>query len=558
MIDRCVEVRGAIATLITKSRYYKTGKEISMKEVSPNGASKNDASNNGASNKDGSKNDEQPDGGSMRGESVDDESMNGESSREGASSGESTGDGEGASSGESSDDGGGASSGGGASGGKPTWRFPKVVWVSNFLEVMERVAWYAMYIALTLYLTRNIGFSDEATGWIIGVFVSVLYFLPTLMGAWADRAGYRKSLILSFALMTVGYTLLGGWQNKGAAILSLIFVMLGAALFKPVITATMAKCSDEVNRARVFSIFYTAVNIGAFSGKMFARELRLHWGLEYINLLAGALSFVALVVTLLFYKGPDLQSLEENAKKAKDILKGLLHVVKDVRYIVFLIIIGGFWSTQHQSYATMPKYILRVVGESASPEWISNVNPLVVVLLVIPITRLVKRLKPISAMLIAFIIMPMSSLVVAFGNTLEGMTGSTIELFGQIAMHPVTLMMGVAVGLQGLAECFLQPRFFEYISKQAPEDEVGLYMGYSYLKSFFSNLLTFVLSGYLLAAYCPAPETLTREELATAYDKAHYIWYIYAGIGLLAFVALLVFNIVTKKIDARKEELQNQ
>jgi dipeptide/tripeptide permease len=518
-------------------------KEDGMKKESQNSEPKNDQSANGGSANGESANGESVSGESANGESANGGSANGESANGGSANGESVSGG--SANGESAN-------GGSPSGGKPTWRFPKAVWISNVLEVMERVAWYAMYIALTLYLTRNIGFSDEATGWIIGVFVSVLYFLPTLMGAWADQAGYRKSLIVSFALMTVGYTLLGGWQNKGAAITSLVFVMLGAALFKPVITATMAKCSDEVNRARVFSIFYTAVNIGAFSGKMFARELRLHWGLEYINLLAGALSLVALVVTVLFYKGPDLQSVEENGKKAKEILKGLLHVVKDVRYIVFLIIIGGFWSTQHQSYATMPKYMLRVVGESASPEWISNVNPLVVVLLVIPITRLVKKLKPISAMLIAFIIMPISSLAVVFGNTLEGMTGSTLHLFGRIAMHPVTLMMGVAVGLHGLAECFLQPRFFEYISKQAPDDEVGLYMGYSYLKSFFSNLLTFVLSGYLLAAYCPAPETLSPEEMATAYDKAHYIWYVYAGIGLFAFFALLVFNIVTKKIDARK------
>ncbi len=434
---------------------------------------------------------------------------------------------------------------------KLTWRFPKIIWVSNGLEILERVAWYAMYIALTLYLTRNIGFSDAATGWIVGIFVSVLYFLPTLMGALADQAGYRKSLIASFALMTVGYTMLGAFQNKAMAIVSLVVLMLGSALFKPVITATMAKCSDEANRARVFSIFYTAVNIGAFSGKMFAREMRLYWGLESINLLAGGLSLVALVVTVLFYRGPALEATKENAKKAREIFRGLLHVIKDVRYIVFLLIIGGFWSTQAQSYATMPKYILRVVGESASPEWISNVNPLVVMLLVIPITRLVRKLRPLSAMIIAFVIMPLSSLLVVFGSYLEGTTGSSIQVFGAVAMHPVTLMMGVALGMHGLAECFLQPRFFEYISRQAPKDEIGLYMGYSYLKSFFSNMLTFVLSGYLLAAYCPDPRTLSPERLLTAYDKAHYIWYIYAAIGVGALVALLVFDVVTRRIDAR-------
>lgn len=42
------------------------------------------------------------------------------------------------------------------------------------------------------------------------------------------------------------------------------------------------------------------------------------------------------------------------------------------------IIITGFWMVQHQLYATMPKYVLRLAGEGASPSWYANVNPLVV------------------------------------------------------------------------------------------------------------------------------------------------------------------------------------
>ncbi|MBT3182750.1 MAG: MFS transporter, partial [Deltaproteobacteria bacterium] len=128
---------------------------------------------------------------------------------------------------------------------KMTWRFPKAVWVSNVLELFERFSWYGMYIALTLYLTRNIGFTDVQTGWIVGLFAAILYFLPALMGAWADKIGFRKALIISFGLMALGYALLGALQYKVFAIISLILVMFGAAIFKPVITATMAKCTDE-------------------------------------------------------------------------------------------------------------------------------------------------------------------------------------------------------------------------------------------------------------------------------------------------------------------------
>ena len=53
-------------------------------------------------------------------------------------------------------------------------------------------------------------------------------------------------------------------------------------------------------------------------------------------------------------------------------------------------------------------------------------------------------------------------------------------------MHPITLMVVIGIGMQGLAECFLSPKFLEYASKQAPEGEVGLYMGYSHLTTFFA------------------------------------------------------------------------
>ena len=296
---------------------------------------------------------------------------------------------------------------------KPTWRFPKVVWVSNFVELLERVGWYCMFIALTLYLTRSVGFTDVQTGWIVGLFASILYFLPSLMGAWADKIGFRRALLVSFVILTIGYGLLGAFQFKWTTILSLILIMVGAAIFKPVLSGTKAKCSDDINRARVFSIFYMAVNIGAFSGKMVSRELRMSLGLEYINLFASAVCLVALVVVFLFYKNVDHGKNGEAGKKGKEILKGLWHIIKDVRYIIFLLIVGGFWSIQGQIYATMPKYVLRLVGEGASPEWISNVNPLIVVLCVIPVTQLVRKIRPISSMMIAFLIMPLSALVIS-------------------------------------------------------------------------------------------------------------------------------------------------
>ena len=90
-----------------------------------------------------------------------------------------------------------------------TWRFPRTFWFANAAELCERAAFYGMFITLLRYLNKDIGFSDVLAGWLVAGFASILYFLPTFMGILADKIGFRRALILAFALLTVGYALLG-------------------------------------------------------------------------------------------------------------------------------------------------------------------------------------------------------------------------------------------------------------------------------------------------------------------------------------------------------------
>ena len=114
----------------------------------------------------------------------------------------------------------------------------------------------------------------------------------------------------------------------------------------------------------------------------------------------------------------------------------------------------------------------------------------------------------------------------------------------------LTVIIGIII--QGLAETFISPHFLEYFSFQAPKGEEGLYLGFSHLHSFISALLGFGISGYLLEKYCPDPKTLTEIERLTAYDHAHYIWFVFAGIVSIAAIALIIFGIVTRAIDRKK------
>ncbi len=434
---------------------------------------------------------------------------------------------------------------------RSTWRFPTVFWIANGAELFERAAYYGVFITLTLYLTREVGFTDIETGWVVAVFAAGLYLMPTFCGALADKLTFRTSLIVAFALLAVGYACLGFWQLKSTALLSLGMILIGGSFVKPVITGTTAMCSDEHNRARAFSIFYMMVNIGSFTGKTFAKPLRTELGLQYINYYSALMAVCALFLIFFFYKNPDTKG---EGKKISEILKGLWTVVQNVRFMVLILIVAGFWAIQGQLYATMPKYMLRMVGEGASPEWLANINPFVVVSCVVLVTHLVRSWKPMSSIGLALGLIPFTALVIALSPYLEARTGPSIALFGDVTIHPITITAIVGIGLQGLSECFLSPKFLEFASRQAPPGEVGLYMGYSHLTTFFAWLFGFAISGYLLDAFCPDPKTVPPEMMATAYEHAHYIWYVYAAIGAAAFVAMLIFKQITETIDRRKKE----
>lgn len=420
---------------------------------------------------------------------------------------------------------------------KQSWKFPRAFWTANLVELFERAAYYAMFIALTIYLSRIVGFSDIDAGWIAGVFAAGLYFLPPFTGAFADKIGFRKAIILAFALLTVGYFTLGALPYKITVLPALVVLMFGGSFIKSIITGTIAKTTDSETRARGYSIFYGMVNVGAFLGKTFAYPLRIEWGVTSINFYAACMTFLALAVVFFFYKAVDVHG---EGKSVKEVWEGLKRVAANSRLLLLIIIVTGFWIIQHQLYATMPKYVLRTIGEHASPEWIANVNPFVVMSSVVLVTTMMKKVRAVSSMIVGMFLMPLSALLMASSSIVESFTGDSVEIF--FSVHPVTVMMIAGIIVQGLAECFISPRYLEYFSLQAPKGEEGLYLGFSHLHSFLASILGFGISGYLLTAYAPDPAGLTPEQIKHAYDNAHYIWYYFAGIGISAALALIVYK----------------
>ncbi len=442
--------------------------------------------------------------------------------------------------------------------GTNTWRFPRAFWTGNAAELCERAAYYGTFIALRTYLIRVVGLDDVQSGIIAGLFGALIYLFPFFTGALADRMGFRNGLMLAFALLTVGYGTLGVFSTLGPVLVGLFTIVVGGSFVKPVITGTVSKSSDAANRARAFSIFYMVVNIGSFLGKTVVAPMRIEMGVDTVPFFSSGASFVALILVFLIFHPPD--DSDAQPKNLAEVAQGMWMAMSNLRFLSLILITAGFWAIQGQLYAAMPDYVLRMAGETYKPEWYANVNPLVVVLFVILVTQMVRNWKPQNSILVAMALIPMSSLAMASSAWFRG----NVEILG-LSVHPITMMMVIGIAIQGIAECFLSPKWLEFASKQAPRGKEGVFLGFAHMNTFFAWLFGFILSGFLLAEYCPEPTTLSeavqaQHALALAgqaampevYAQAHYLWFAYALVGMTSFLAMIIYVVVTSRIDRKR------
>ena len=184
-------------------------------------------------------------------------------------------------------------------------KFPPLYWLVVVFEFFERGSYYGVMSILTVYLSDILNFAKEDVGVIKGTIQPLLYFLPIISGALADRFGYRRTLMVAFSLMGCGYFLTSQMTGYSAVFLSLVVMGVGAGAFKPVISGTIARCTDETNSTLGFGIFYWSINLGAFVFPLLlVPYLKNTVGWNWVLIAAAIGTGALLIPTILVYREP--------------------------------------------------------------------------------------------------------------------------------------------------------------------------------------------------------------------------------------------------------------
>lgn len=380
-------------------------------------------------------------------------------------------------------------------------KFPRTFWIANTIELFERFAWYGFFMLFANYLTKSsdlggLEFSQSQKGIIMGLGTGILYFLPVITGAIADKWGYKNVLVLSFFIYASAFILVPLFDTFTGVFLIYIYLAVGAALFKPIVSATVAKTTNDENSSIGFGIFYMMVNIGSFFGPLLTLAFK---GTSYdmvFYISAGIISVNFFLVFL--YEEPKHEKKSEPfIQTLTTIGKNILTVFADLKFVVFLVILAGFWAMYWQLFFTLPVFIEQwvdtswwvdyfsvhipfiaqtyTVGNQLDPEFITNFDAMFIILFQVMISSVIMRWKALNVMAAGFFI-----------NTL----GLSLTFLTQNPVFIIAALFIFAIG-----EMTSSPKITEYIGRIAPADKKALYMGYSFIPVFIGNFLAGIVSG---------------------------------------------------------------
>lgn len=403
--------------------------------------------------------------------------------------------------------------------------FERSFWVANISEIFERLAYYGAFASLATYLRETLNFPTEQTGTLTGIFGGMVWFLAIFGGAVADRLGFRRALSLAYLILSASYFLLGSigapWLApiRDAVPLGLFvgFILmlpaLGVALVKPCVVGTTARASKENVRSLGYSIYYTMVNIGGLLGPYTGSWAKHHLGAGKIFLIASAAVSLMFLFVLVFFRDPrraddvPVPTLSETARN-------FLTVVGNPKFMIFLLIFTGYWIVYWQEWIVMPVFLHEYVNPNIDVERILMTDSIIVITSTILLNYLTKRIAPFSAIILGTFITGLSWMVLAFNPSAWGAVGAICVL---------------AVG-----EIIHQPRYYEYVSRLAPEGQQGTYMGFAFLPLGIGSLVGGWFGGRVL------------HHFGEVQGRPRYAWYVITAVGMLTTVLLLIYDRIVK------------
>lgn len=354
--------------------------------------------------------------------------------------------------------------------GRAFFGHPKGLAYIVFTEAWERFSFYGMQALLVLYMAGYLlhpGAVEQVAGFpafralvegifgplstqalatqIFGLYGGLTYLTPIFGGLLGDRyIGRRRAVMLGAVMMAFGHFIMA---FEAAFLLALLCLVLGCGLLKGNLAAQVGALYDREDRRRdaAFSLYYMAINLGAFIAPLICGTLGELYGWHYGFGAAGIGMLIGLGIYWHGQRHMPVDVLAVQGGERTPLTRRDSQVVAAL--LLILLTATLFWTVQTQVWTTYVLWIRdrvdrNLFGFELPITWFQSVDTLAVLALA-PVSlviwrRLAKRqAEPgdLGKLIIGYALFGAAALWLALAETLAGGGDGRISVIWPILFH---------------------------------------------------------------------------------------------------------------------------
>ena len=336
---------------------------------------------------------------------------------------------------------------------------PKEVWYLCLAILVNRAGTMVLPF-LTLYLTVDRQWSAGTAGLALTFYGIAAIIVAPLAGRLSDRLG--SMLIIKLSLFISGLILfVFPFVTSVSGILSITAVWAFASeSFRPPSMALIGRLTGPAQRKMAFALSRLAINLGMSIGPVIGGFLAMKSfrTLFYVDgataILAGAL--IAFMPWRIQEAVPDAVATDSETRTAPAV--GYASVLRDRRFVYFLIAMLPVEMVFFQSLAAMPLFVVRDLQISeAAFGMLLAINTVMIIFTEVPLNTAMSNWS--------------HRRTIALGALLVGIG------FGGLAISGAAAAIAATVVVWTVGEMILLPASSAYVSDLAPPAQAGAYMG---------------------------------------------------------------------------------
>jgi MFS family permease len=343
------------------------------------------------------------------------------------------------------------------------------LWLTFLIKLLIISAYSVTNKTLILWLSSDLGFSDQAAGALIGwVWAPAMTVFTLLAGSLTDALGLRRTFFLGVIICLIARSMMVFTTIPWLALAGGLFpLVIGEALGTPVLIAAARRYSTTRQRSISFSMIYMVMNVGyLIAARIFdyvRQSLGEHghlslFGLQittYRTLFLVSLGFEVLLLPAIYFLRRGAEATDQGVKFTAEpvlsatgafwervwltvrdtaldtvrLFKRLLNQPGFYRLLAFLLLIGFLKLIFLQMDYVFPKFGIRELGDGAPIGQLSAINYLLIILLVPIIGALTQQFSAYRMVVVGGVICAASVFVMALPTT--WFQASTNGPFGQ-------------------------------------------------------------------------------------------------------------------------------